>query len=270
MPMHLSMEHIPTFRLAAFRQFLPRERHITRVDACDILLIMLGGVLRFAENGIPVELTRGEYYIQRKGLLQSAPEASECPTYFYVHFSDGVWVDSGPALPKRGVCDVDALLPILRELDDAASIDAPALIKTGLLCTVLTRLFQGKAKSDREILVDHIARSLTEDLQAPPSLADLAATFHFSENYLIRIFREAMGITPHAYINAARLRKAKLLLSSGNMTADRVAYECGFTDYAHFYRMFRQNTGTSPKAYRQHMVNRQESAERHQMADSDK
>jgi AraC-like DNA-binding protein len=148
-------------------------------------------------------------------------------------------------------------------LDDAASIDAPAVIKNGLLCSILTKLFQGKARSDREILVDHIARRLTEDLQAPPSLADLAAEFHFSENYLIRIFREAMGITPHAYVNAARLRKAKLLLSSGNMTAERVAYECGFTDYAHFYRMFRQDTGASPKAYRQRMVNGSEGAEGH-------
>ena len=235
MAMHLSMEHIPTFRLAAFRQFLPHERHITRVDSCDILLIMLGGVLRFAENGISVELTRGEYYIQRRGLLQSAPEISECPSYFYIHFSDGVWVDGVPALPKRGICDVDALLPLLRELDDAASIDAPAVIKNGLLCSVLTRLFQGKAKSDREILADHIARRLTEDLQAPPSLAELAS----------------------------RIRKAQLLLSSGNMTADRVAYECGFTDYAHFYRMFRRSTGASPKAYRQRMVNGSEGAEGH-------
>ena len=263
MAMHLSMEHIPTFRLAAFRQFLPHERHITRVDSCDILLIMLGGVLRFSENGISVELTRGEYYIQRRGLLQSAPEISECPSYFYVHFSDGVWVDGAPALPKRGICDVDTLLPLLRELDDAAGIDAPAVIKNGLLCSVLTRLFQGKAKSDREILADRIARRLTEDLQAPPSLAELASEFHFSENYLIRIFREATGTTPHAYVGASRIRKAQLLLSSGNMTADRVAYECGFTDYAHFYRMFRRNTGASPKAYRQRMVNGSEGAEGH-------
>ena len=85
--------------------------------------------------------------------------------------------------------------------------------------------------------------------------------FHFSENYLIRIFREATGTTPHAYVGAARIRKAKLLLSTGDITADRVAYECGFADYAHFYRMFRRSTGTSPRAYRQRMVNGSEGAE---------
>jgi AraC-like DNA-binding protein len=84
----------------------------------------------------------------------------------------------------------------------------------------------------------------------------LAAEFHFSENYLIRIFREAMGITPHAYVGAARIRKAKLLLSSGTITPDLVAYECGFTDYAHFYRIFRRDTGSSPREYRQKMLSK--------------
>ena len=65
-----------------------------------------------------------------------------------------------------------------------------------------------------------------------------------------------MGTTPHAYVGAARIRKAKLLLSSGNVTADRVAYECGFTDYAHFYRTFRKDTGNTPKEYRRKMLAR--------------
>ena len=129
-------------------------------------------------------------------------------------------------------------------------------MKDGLLCTVLTRLFREQVRSERNRLVDHMVRCLTRDLQSPPSLAELAASLHFSENYLIRIFREAMGITPHAYVNAVRIRKAKLLLSTSNITADRVAYECGFADYAHFYRMFRRDTGCSPKEYRQGMLSK--------------
>ncbi len=251
MPVGISMQFVPTYRLSAFRRFLPQERHITRVDGSDILLLMLDGVLRFTEDGVPVELSKGEYYIQRRGLYQDGPEASDCPSYFYLHFGDGVWSDETPSLPRRGFFDPDAFLPLLRELDDAENEDAPRIIKDGLLCAILTRLFREQARSERDVLVDHMARRLTQDLQSPPSLAELAAAFHFSENYLIRIFREAMGTTPHAYINAVRIRKAKLLLSTSNITADRVAYECGFADYAHFYRMFRRETGVSPKRYRQ-------------------
>lgn len=256
MPVGISMQAPPTYRLSAFRKFLPNERHITRVESGDVLLLMLDGVLRFTENGIPVELSGGDYYIQQRGLYQDGPEVSDCPYYFYLHFGGCAWSDEAPVLPRRGRFDPDALLPLLRELNTAENENAPCIVKNGLLCTILTRLFREQARSKRDLLVDHMARRLTQDLQSPPSLAELAAEFHFSENYLIRIFREAMGTTPHAYVGAARIRKAKLLLSSGNVTADRVAYECGFTDYAHFYRTFRKDTGNTPKEYRRKMLAR--------------
>lgn len=250
MPYGISLQHIPTYRLSAFRRFLPQERHITRVDGCDILLVMLDGVLRFTEDGVPVELSRGEYYIQRRGLRQDGPEPSDCPVYFYVHFDGGVWSEDSPILPRRGACDPDVLLPLLGELDTAESADAPAVVKGGLLCTLLTRLYQGQEKSEREVLAERLVRRITRDLRNPPTLAVLSAEFHFSENYLIRVFRETVGMPPHAYLTSVRLRKAALLLSSGNVTADRVAYECGFSDYAHFYRAFKRETGMSPREYR--------------------
>lgn len=260
MPIGISMQSVPNYRLSAFRSFLPGERHITRVESSDILLLMLGGVLRFTEDGVPMELSRGEYYIQQHGLPQAGPVASDCPSYFYLHFGECVWSDEAPSLPRRGLFDPDALLPLLRELNNAENENAPRIVKNGLLCTILTRLFREQARSEQDILVDHMVRRLTQDLQNPPSLAELATAFHFSENYLIRIFRDAMGTTPHAYLSAARIRKAKLLLSTSNITADRVAYECGFADYAHFYRTFRKEIGCSPREYRKELLLRKNEA----------
>ena len=252
----ISMQSEPIYALSAFRRFLPKERHVTRVEGNDVLLLMLDGVLRFCEDGVPVELSKGEYYIQQRGMHQSGPVASDCPTYFYVHFGNCIWGSEAPLLPRRGAFDPDELLPLLRELNDAENEDAPRMIKQGLLCAILTRLFHKQARSERDLLVDRMVRRLTQDLQNPPSLTELADEFHFSENYLIRIFRDATKTTPHAYINAARIRKAKLLLSTSNMTADRVAYECGFADYAHYYRMFRKGVGCSPKEYRRQMLSK--------------
>ena len=257
MPTGISMQTVPTYRLSAFRRFLPNERHITRVESGDILLLMLDGVLRFTEDGVPVELSGGEYYIQQRGLFQDGPEVSDCPYYFYLHFGGGVWSDETPSLPRRGLFDPESLLPLLQELNHAEVEDAPLIVKNGLLCVMLSRLYRDQPRNERKILADHMARRLTQDLQSPPTLAELAAEFHFSENYLIRIFRETMGTTPHAYVGAARIRKAGLLLSTSNITADRVAYECGFADYAHFYRTFKKEMGCSPKEYRREMLSKQ-------------
>lgn len=258
MPVGISMQTVPIYRLSAFRRFRQGERHITRVDGSDILLLMLDGVLRFTEDGVPVELTRGEYYIQQRGLPQAGPIASDCPSYFYLHFSACDWVDEAPCLPRRGLFDPDSLLPLLRELNDAENENAPQIVRNGLLCAILTGLFRQQERSERDMLIDQMTRRLTQDLQNPPSLSKLAQELHFSENYLIRIFRQATGTTPHAYVNAARIRKAKLLLSTSNITADHVAFECGFADYAHFYRTFRKETGYSPKEYRQKMLAKKE------------
>ena len=256
MSVGVSMQNVPTYRLSAFRKFLPGERHITRVESSDILILMLDGVLRFTENGVPVELTQGEYYIQQRGLYQDGPEISDCPSYFYLHFENCIWSDKSPLLSRRGSFDPDTLLPLLRQLDDAESENAPRIIKDGLLCMILSLLFREQARGERDMLIDHMVRRLTQNLQSPPSLSELASVFHFSENYLIRIFRQSMGITPHAYVNAVRIRKAKLLLSTSNITADRIAYECGFADYAHFYRTFKNEIGCSPKEYRKERLSK--------------
>ena len=72
----LSLQHVPTYRLSAFRYFLPQERHITRVDCSDILLILLDGTLRFTEDGIPVELSRGSTISSGVGFTRTVPRSA--------------------------------------------------------------------------------------------------------------------------------------------------------------------------------------------------
>ena len=50
-PIGISMQTVTTYRPSAFRRFLPGERHITRVESGDVLLLMLEGTLRFTEEG---------------------------------------------------------------------------------------------------------------------------------------------------------------------------------------------------------------------------
>lgn len=246
----ISLDMCPEYHLSSYRCFAPHEHHITRVDPhSDILLIMCQGILRFRENGEAIELTRGEYYIQQKGLLQEGNEESDCPVYFYLHFS-GQWVRSGTLLPHRGICSPDTLSPLLNELAADERANAPAVVKNGLFYTLLSELWQMQCRSEQDTLADRMARRLTENLRQPPTLETLAQEFHFSVNYLIRIFRTAKGVTPHAYLQSVRLKQACLLLDTTNATAEIIASECGFSDYAHFYRVFHRSVGKSPKEYR--------------------
>ncbi|MDP4506434.1 AraC family transcriptional regulator [Nonomuraea turcica] len=89
---------------------------------------------------------------------------------------------------------------------------------------------------------------LHESLVDPPTLEDLAGAVGARPFALLRAFKDATGLPPHAYLTSLRVRRARHLLESG-MRPARVAAEVGFTDQAHLTRHFRRIVGVPPAAY---------------------
>ena len=54
-------------------------------------------------------------------------------------------------------------------------------------------------------------------------------------------------------LNGIRIRKAKELMTDPSLRISDIAEEAGFTDMAHFSRIFRKMTGKSPNEYRNEM-----------------
>lgn len=80
------------------------------------------------------------------------------------------------------------------------------------------------------------------------ALVELAALAELSVWHFLRQFKAVVGITPHAYLIQARLRKAKALLRKGDAILD-VSVMCGFTDQSHFHRHFKNSLGLTPGAF---------------------
>ena len=97
----LNMDQPPKYIYSSFRKFLPGEKHINRICSEDVLVMVFDGVLRFYENGAAVEVGKGEYYVQRSGLVQEGRTASLQPQYYYIHFA-GDFTPSSHMLPLRG------------------------------------------------------------------------------------------------------------------------------------------------------------------------
>jgi YesN/AraC family two-component response regulator len=85
----------------------------------------------------------------------------------------------------------------------------------------------------------------------PLSRWEVAEAVGVSEDYLSRVFRREMGISPWEYLNRYRVLHAKELLCSTSDNIRTVGHRVGFTDPAYFSRVFRKVTGQSPSAYRQ-------------------
>ncbi|QCI12001.1 AraC family transcriptional regulator [Pseudomonas putida] len=94
------------------------------------------------------------------------------------------------------------------------------------------------------------ARELLESrLADPPSLETLAAAVNLSPFHFARVFRQATGLPPHAWLKQRRLARAREFLRSGLAACD-VACTLGFTDQSHLSRQFKQAYGVTPGAYR--------------------
>lgn len=88
-------------------------------------------------------------------------------------------------------------------------------------------------------------------LQARPSasLPQLAQAAGLSPFQLIRAFRAATGLTPHAYQLNMHVNRARGRLQAGGALAD-IACELGFADQSHLQRVFKAHAGITPGRYR--------------------
>lgn len=59
-----------------YKKFEPNEYHISRIVDFFVLIFMLRGSLHFIEDDVSVSVQEGEWYIQRKNLLQGADRPS--------------------------------------------------------------------------------------------------------------------------------------------------------------------------------------------------
>ncbi len=82
------------------------------------------------------------------------------------------------------------------------------------------------------------------------SRGEIAGYVAVSESYLTRIFRRDLGIAPWEYLARYRVERAKELLRITNATVTEIANQVGYNDGAYFSRVFHQETGRSPLAFR--------------------
>ncbi len=83
----------------------------------------------------------------------------------------------------------------------------------------------------------------------PIPLAELYRQFPLSRTHLATLFKREFGMTPTQYRQSLRLRRARSLLTSGQMNVSETAYACGFTDPQYFSRAFRQEFGRPPSGF---------------------
>lgn len=90
-------------------------------------------------------------------------------------------------------------------------------------------------------------------LHARLSVAELAAAVELSVSQFTRLFRDAVGATPGAYLQACRLSRARTLVERTSLPIAEIMRQVGFSDRSHFARDFQREHGFSPRTLRVHL-----------------
>lgn len=94
-------------------------------------------------------------------------------------------------------------------------------------------------------IYDYISEHYTEKL----TLHDLCFIFGTNKTSLCRNFKDTYGETVLNHINNLRIRDAKAHLREQKLTITQISEELGFTSIHYFCRLFKKETGMTPKEY---------------------
>lgn len=82
------------------------------------------------------------------------------------------------------------------------------------------------------------------------TLDDLVELVHINKFYLIRIFKQEVGMSPIDYLIHVRIDEAQKMLRNTNIAIADIAHLVGFQSPSHFSKTFRELSNMTPSQYR--------------------
>ena len=102
-----------------------------------------------------------------------------------------------------------------------------------------------------QAILRRVKEYMEAHLQDNLSLDQLARETRYSRGHFLRMFRAATGMAPHQYLTKRRIERAKRMLRDEEATSlIDIAARCGFSSQSHMTRVFREQTGVTPSAFK--------------------
>ena len=97
--------------------------------------------------------------------------------------------------------------------------------------------------------IEAVHRYVTENFKTKLSLDNLCFLFGFNKTTLCQNFKSMYGCTIFNYITKLKIKEAKALLRSEELSITEISERIGFESVHYFCRSFKKNTGVSPSEY---------------------
>ena len=232
-----------------------------------IIHFVLNGKGTFIRDGKTYHLSAGQaFLITPQNLVKYGAEENTNWTYCWLAFSG---TDVEKIFSQCGLTNKVAVFSFLQE-DIAPLVDYLKIIKNGqpenehaftlavnsMAFSVLSNCAK-KLNSERvsprtvsSSIIDTALMYMKTNLHRPITISSLCKELCISRTYFSTLFEQTMKISPYAYLQDMRIKRAsELLLTNKNLRVYEIAEMVGFASTAQFCKAFKKITGASPTEF---------------------
>ena len=103
----------------------------------------------------------------------------------------------------------------------------------------------------RDFYIKEALTFIEQNFQRDISIEQIAAVCGLNRSYFGKVFRDAVGESPQAYLLHYRMARAAQLLKETRLPIGEIAAQVNYPNQLHFSRAFKSVHGVSPREYRQ-------------------
>src|SRR5690606_34451274 len=211
-----------------------------------LLLSVCSGVFLLAAAGVVEGRRVTTHWMHADELRRQYPSLDIDP--------DVLFVDDGNLITSAGTAaGIDACLHLVRRELGAkvANTIARRMVVPPQRDGGQRQFIQRPVPECEEDSFAELLEWMTEHLDEPLTVRDLAGRAHTSERTLARSFVAQTGTTPLAWLTSQRVAQAQSLLEETALDLEEVARRSGFGSAALLRHHFRRAVGITPTEYRQ-------------------
>lgn len=143
---------------------------------------------------------------------------------------------------------ISKIIALVKLVEKEESFERLSRSVYDIVISYFSELNRSTCPVELSIAKNYVSRNFDMDI----SVADIAASAGISQSLLFRIFKENENCTPIDYLRRTRIENAKLMLSNdSDLNIQSIGSACGFSNSSYFVKVFKQETGLTPKKFRE-------------------